>query len=61
MKKCPRCHAMRMKDDDILNKLSRRDNKTYICSRCGGIEAYIDAGLAPDSKIERDFVAKVRK
>ena len=61
MKKCPRCHKMTMMDDDILNKLSRRDNKTYICNRCGDEEAYIDAGFVPAGRRERDFVAKVRK
>ena len=61
MKKCPRCHRMLMRDDDVLNKLSRRDNKTYICFECGEDESGIDLGVQRPDQLERDFVAKVRK
>lgn len=33
MNKCPRCGEMKP-----LNTLSRKDNKTYICSDCGVAE-----------------------
>lgn len=59
MKKCPRCHRMTLKNREVLNALSRRDNKTYICSQCGRDEAFIDAGLVVPGKWERDFVAKI--
>ena len=61
MKKCPRCHRMTMWNYDARNSLSRRDNKTYICNRCGNEEGYIDVGVRMPDQIERDFVAKVRK
>lgn len=53
--KCPRCSNV-MYDDEVLNALSRRDNKTYICSDCGTEEALIDAGILPESTIELDFI-----
>jgi hypothetical protein len=34
--------------------LSRRDNKTYICSRCGGLEAMND--FTPYSQLPEDQV-----
>ena len=61
MKECPRCHAMTMMEEDIMNSLSRRDNKTYICNDCGEDESFIDAGVMTPGKVERDFVAKVGK
>lgn len=55
-KRCPRC--LRDEMDEILETaaLSRRDNKTHICSGCGTEEAMIDAGL-----IEDEFVLGVDK
>lgn len=38
---CPRCRAALPK----FPALSRRDNKTRICSDCGLIEALEDAGM----------------
>ena len=32
MKKCPRCNMDKLDDVEVRNALSRRDNKTYICS-----------------------------
>ena len=37
--KCPRCDSI-MEEDPAI---SRRDNKTDICSNCGGAEALEDA------------------
>jgi predicted RNA-binding Zn-ribbon protein involved in translation (DUF1610 family) len=41
---CPRCGEERLWVGDrvALNALSRRDNKTYICSPCGQNEAMND-------------------
>jgi len=39
MKKCPRCGEMKLHEDNRFNALSRKDNKTYICSDCGVAEA----------------------
>jgi len=39
MKKCPRCGEMKLNPDNRFNALSRKDNKTYICSDCGFAEA----------------------
>ena len=61
MKKCPRCHKMTMADEEPLNSLSKRDNKTYICHSCGIEEDCIDHGMNPPNKNECDFVAKVAK
>ena len=40
---CPRCKKRKLYDKEIMNKLSRRDNKTYICSDCGTEEAFFDS------------------
>lgn len=37
--KCPRCKENELHEDAAMNALSRRDNKTYICSDCGVREA----------------------
>ncbi len=59
MKKCPRCKKNTMRDEEVMNALSRRDNKTYICSPCGTTEALIDGGFEEVNKVETDFVAKI--
>ena len=61
MKECPRCHRNTLHDDDILNALSHRDKKTYICNGCGDTEALIDYGLLKPGKMERDFAAALGK
>jgi predicted RNA-binding Zn-ribbon protein involved in translation (DUF1610 family) len=40
---CPRCGKDRLHPIPMMNALSRRDNKTYICSPCGSHEAVLDA------------------
>ncbi len=59
MKKCPRCKKNQLADEEVMNALSRRDNKTYICSPCGTTEALIDDGFEIADKVETAFVAKV--
>jgi len=64
MKRCTRCDKMSMRDDLYTNALSRRDNETYICSKCGAEEAMIDAGLDNSSEaLVRDgnFAATIRR
>jgi len=39
--------------------ISRRDNKTEICSQCGTEEALIDAGFRSVDLKEKDFVNKI--
>ena len=39
---CPRCMEEKMREEIAQNALSRRDNKTYICSSCGQTEAFVD-------------------
>lgn len=41
---CPRCGEMTLDPIDVHNALSRRDNKTWICSACGNQEAFVDMG-----------------
>lgn len=54
-KECPRCHEQTLKDAEGRNALSRRDNKTLICSPCGEEEAFIDAGLMQPNDNEFNF------
>lgn len=61
MKECPRCHQRTLHDEEVMNSLSKRDYKTYICSGCGEVESLIDCGVKPASKMERDFVASLQK
>lgn len=44
---CPRCGHGIPNDEyrgEYIGALSRRDNKTYICSSCGELEAFEDMG-----------------
>lgn len=36
---CPRCNYYRLDEEEVMNALSRKDNKTYICDNCGRDEA----------------------
>ena len=56
MKECPRCGKLKMHDEQAMNSLSRRDNKTYICNDCGEEEAYIDQGWQEPDEREGKFV-----
>ena len=44
---CPRCKWNLLKQQTGRNALSRRDNKTGICSECGTQEAFEDSKLIP--------------
>lgn len=55
MKKCPRCKKQTLEDDQVMNSLSHRDRKVYICNRCGNEESWIDAGIQEPDQVERDF------
>lgn len=59
MKKCPRCKRKVMKIPIQINALSRRDNKTYICSDCGAEEALIDAKILKSDEKEIKFSEKI--
>ena len=54
---CPRCKENKLSDEGF-NALSRRDNKTEICSPCGTAEAFEDYSreekLTPTKDIEPD-------
>lgn len=55
---CPRCGRERS-----LEALSRRDNKTMICSPCGRAERFIDIGISvseEDKLNEKEFVRRLR-
>jgi len=39
MKKCPKCKKMTLEDEQVMNCLSKEDNKTYICQGCGEKES----------------------
>jgi len=51
--RCPRCLGKIMLH---MSAISRRDNRTIICSRCGQEEGMIDAGVTPvtDEVAERE-------
>ena len=55
MSRCPRCKVAMMRDPLYTNALSRRDNKTYICSQCGEEEAFIDAKLISRTPTDYNF------
>jgi predicted RNA-binding Zn-ribbon protein involved in translation (DUF1610 family) len=59
IKTCPRCGLMKMRDIEVQNALSRRDNKTHICSDCGTEEALVDAKIIPADEREANFKNKV--
>lgn len=46
---CPRC-GCQMHQNKAMNALSRRDNKTYICSICGRHEALLDFARSQSPK-----------
>ena len=46
MEVCPRCKMRTLRKENVLNALSRRDNTTYICSKCGEAEAMFDFAVA---------------
>lgn len=52
MKKCPRCGRQTLQEEQALNALSRRDNKTYICSACGTGEAMFDLAIQMERENE---------
>ena len=63
---CPRCNDQVLADPILHNALSRRDNKTYICSACGEREALCDFfkyNSIPVSEIsvEQGFHKKIKK
>lgn len=53
---CPRCKRNKLHSDEIMNSLSRRDNKTHICSGCGTDESMFDYYRkdAPKEEIEQE-------
>lgn len=53
MTKCPRC---RKKKNMTYPALSRRDNKTNICSDCGTNEAMFDFMIANMKKQEEKWL-----
>lgn len=55
MKKCPRCEQNTLDPIEVKNALSRRDNKTYICSDCGIDEAVEDEMKAKFFRLKTDF------
>lgn len=51
--KCPRCKKQELETLKLMNKLSRRDNRTYICDLCGTEEALFDWSIQKDSETVR--------
>jgi hypothetical protein len=51
--KCPRCKKQELEKPKLMNKLSRRDNRTYICDLCGTEEALFDWSIQNYSETER--------
>jgi uncharacterized protein with PIN domain len=42
VKICPSCNLRPLDTNEVMNSLSRKDNKTYICNSCGQKEAYLE-------------------
>lgn len=59
MKECPRCLHYTLTENEVMNALSRRNNKTYICPNCGTEEAMIDASLMNPTVNEKCFVEEL--
>jgi DNA-directed RNA polymerase subunit RPC12/RpoP len=59
--KCPRCKDRYLRYPAVRNAISRRDNKTYICSECGTEEALIDARMLTVNDIETNFLKMLRR
>lgn len=54
--KCPRCKINELQKPDVMNALSRRGNKTYICSACGTAEAMVDFANSRMMEIPKEQV-----
>ena len=54
--RCPRCG----KNYATYPAISRRDNKTEICSKCGTEEAMIDFGMISKDYKELEFLEKIK-
>lgn len=54
-KVCPRCKKNKLEAEEVKNVLSRRDNKTYICSECGRDEARFDFVRSKGEKTPEDI------
>ena len=39
-KQCPECKEFKLYPVETMNALSRKDNKTYVCSDCGTLEGF---------------------
>jgi predicted RNA-binding Zn-ribbon protein involved in translation (DUF1610 family) len=61
MLKCPRCKKNTLNKNKVMNALSRRDNKTYICSLCGSVEAMFDYQIDAMIKQERAWLSEKEK
>ena len=59
MKECPRCYKMTLEEDTVLNSLSRRDSRSYICSTCGKAEAMFDLDPEYEDNYEAAFCEKL--
>lgn len=59
-KKCPRCGINELDPVDVRNSLSRKDNKTYICNKCGEFEATLDMTCAELEKTKPREAKAVR-
>lgn len=50
---CPRCNRTPIMRTPADFAISRRDNKTRICSDCGSEEALVDSGFLRDHDSEK--------
>lgn len=58
--KCPRCNINDLEKPQVRNALSRRDNKTYICSPCGTEEAMFDLSRS-ETEVPVETITKERE
>lgn len=57
MRKCPRCKE----NYEEYPSLSRHDNETDICSKCGTEESMIDAGFMDMTDMEFEFIQSIAR
>lgn len=57
---CPRCGDVGIEQRLALNALSRKDNKTYVCSSCGSDEAMINWRFGRDADVWPGYPGQMR-
>lgn len=49
---CPSCYEDNLCEDEVMNPISRKDNKTYICNQCAVREAMEELALMDKGELD---------